>query len=373
METQTLPATSTTDTVQNMQVAAYTIPTATPESDGTLEWDSTTLILVEVEGGGKRGLGYTYSSEAAAHLINNKLKPLIVGKDFMTIEAINQRMVRALRNDGANGLCMMAVSAVDIALWDLKAKVLDLPLCTLLGQKRDTIEIYGSGGFTSYSKDELMKQLGQWANEGMKQVKMKVGRQPDQDVERVKAARAAIGQETELFVDANGAYSTRNSVVKAFAFAEQDVSWLEEPVPSAYLDELRFIRNHVPPEVRIAAGEYGHSAHYFKTMLDANAVDVLQADASRCGGITGFLQAGTLCDAFRVPFSSHCVPSVHLHAALAVPSFYTAEYFFDHVRIEQLLFDGAPKAENGLLQPDHSRPGLGLEFKHQDAKKYQVL
>jgi L-alanine-DL-glutamate epimerase-like enolase superfamily enzyme len=267
----------------------------------------------------------------------------------------------------------MAISAVDNALWDLKAKLFNVPLVSLLGKVRDDFRIYGSGGFTSYSIDRLQKQLGGWADEGITQVKMKIGRDAAKDVERVKTARQAIGKDCALFVDANGAYTIKQALEKARQFEELGVSWFEEPRPSDDLKGLNFIREHAPAGMNVAAGEYGYHLPYFKQMLAAGSVDVLQADATRCGGISTFLKAGHVCEAYQLPFSSHCAPSLHLHAGLSLPSFYTGEYFYDHVRIENMLFDGVARPVNGALHADWSRPGIGLEFKKKDAGKYKVF
>lgn len=358
--------------ISELKASAYTIPTDFSESDGTIKWDSTTLVLVEVEGGGKSGIGYTYADASAAYFIDRILREIIIGVDAMDIPAANLAMITAIRNDGDCGIAAMAVSAVDNALWDLKAKILDLPLASLIGMLRNDFPIYGSGGFTSYPLDRLEKQLGGWAEKGFKQVKMKIGREPEKDVYRVKMAREAIGENTELFVDANGAYTAKQAIEKAKQFADMGVTWFEEPVPSADLKGLHFIREHAPEKMNIAAGEYGYNLPYFESMLAAEAVDVLQADATRCGGISGFLKAGHLCEAHQLPFSSHCAPSLHLHAGVALSGFYTAEYFHDHVRIENMLFDGVPQPENGALHPDLTRPGFGLEFKHKDAEKYVI-
>jgi len=266
----------------------------------------------------------------------------------------------------------MAISAIDTALWDLKARLLDLPLVRLFGQARDAVPLYGSGGFTSYSIDQLQQQFGDWVAKGIPRVKMKIGRDPKSDPERVAAAREAIGDEAELFVDANGAYSRKQALELAYAFSELDVSWFEEPVSSDDLDGLRMLRDDGPPGMDIAAGEYGYDIDYFKRMLDAGAIDVLQADATRCGGYTGFLQAATLCEAHHIPLSSHCAPALHLPVGCTTRPFRHAEYFHDHVRIEQMLFEGSPQPNGGVLEPDLSRPGIGLELKRRDAEKFRV-
>jgi L-alanine-DL-glutamate epimerase-like enolase superfamily enzyme len=290
----------------------------------------------------------------------------------MDIPSVLKSMTDSVRNNGNCGIIAMAISAVDNALWDLKAKILDVSLALLLGKVRDDLPIYGSGGFTSYSIEKLQNQLAGWTENGLKQMKMKIGREPDKDVYRVKKAREAIGDKIALFVDANGAYDAKQALDMACRFEELGVSWFEEPVPSSDLKGLHFIRDHAPAGMNIAAGEYGYNLPYFEQMMNAKSVDVLQADATRCGGISTFLKAGYTCEAHQLPFSSHCAPSLHLHAGLALPSFFTAEYFYDHVRIEEMLFDGIQQPMDGVLHADLSRPGLGLEFKFQDAKKYKV-
>ena len=316
--------------IEDLRVSAYTIPTETPEADGTYEWDSTTIVIVEVTAGGKQGLGYTYADSATAKLIDDKLKEVVVGNDAMSVQASWLAMLHSIRNLGRPGICAMAISAVDTALWDLKARLLDLPLVTLFGQVRDTLSLYGSGGCTNYSNEKLQDQLRGWAEQGISRVKMKIGRHARIDRQRVAAARKAIGQEVDLFVDANSAYSRKQALAQARAFEEFNVSWFEEPVSSDDLEGLRFIRDRAPARMDIAAGEYGYDIDYFRRMLDAGAIDVLQADATRCCGFTGFLQAATLCDSHHIPLSCHCAPALHVHIGCAVAAMRHAEYFYEH-------------------------------------------
>jgi L-alanine-DL-glutamate epimerase-like enolase superfamily enzyme len=352
--------------------SAYTVPTDFPESDGTLCWDKTTMVVVRVDAGEKHGFGYTYADVSTAQFISRTLLPLLSGKDVMNIPACWALMRHAIRNLGRPGICSMGIAAVDSALWDLKAKLLNIPLATLLGEVQGSVEIYGSGGFTSYSIEQLQRQLGDWAEQGIKAVKMKIGRNPAEDIFRVKAARDAIGQEVQLFVDANGAYSRKQALAMAAKFAELGVTWFEEPVSSDDLDGLRLIRDRAPDGMDIAAGEYGYDVGYFQRMLVAGAVDVQQADASRCLGISEFLRVGALCDAENVPMSAHTAPGLHLHACCALARLRNIEYFHDHVRIENLFFDGVIRPVSGRLHPDLTRPGMGLEFKEADAKRYAV-
>ena len=358
--------------IQGLRVEAYRIPTDRAESDGTLAWDSTTLVLVEAQAGGETGVGYTYAHAATGTLIADKLAPVVRGKDALATNARWHSMVHALRNEGRPGIAAAAVSAVDNALWDLKGRLLGAPVVQLLGAARERVPVYGSGGFTSYTDGELQEQLGGWAADGMAFVKMKIGREPMRDVARVEAARAAIGAAVDLFVDANGAYARKEALAFADRFRPFGVTWFEEPVSSDDLEGLRLIRDRAPPPIEVSAGEYGYTSWYFRRMLEAGAVDVLQADATRCCGITGFMQAAALCEAFQIPLSSHCGPALHLHPCCAALRTRHMEWFHDHVRIEHMLFDGAPVSKDGHLAPDLSRPGLGLDFKHKDAARYAV-
>lgn len=355
--------------IQSLEVNCYRIPTETPEEDGTFRWEATTLVLVNLKARDQAGLGYSYADESTGTLIRSTLAEVILGRNALDIAGALEAMRRRTRNLGGPGVVAMAISAVDVALWDLKAKILETSLLDLLGAARDRAEVYGSGGFTNFSDAELTEQLGGWAKNGFRAVKMKIGRDAPSDAKRVKVAREAIGN-AELFVDANGAYSRKQALLQAERFADWGVTWFEEPVSSDDLSGLRLLRDRAPAGMEVAAGEYGYEAPYFRRMLESGAVDVLQADATRCGGITGFLRAATLAEAFSIPFSFHCAPSLHAAAACAAPTFRIGEYFYDHQRIEQMLFDGAAIPQEGALCPDRSRPGLGLEFKQVDATRY---
>jgi L-alanine-DL-glutamate epimerase-like enolase superfamily enzyme len=359
---------STRTVIEKVSVGAYAVPTENPESDGTYAWDTTTLVLVEITAGGKTGLGFTYAHKAAAVLIAETLAPLLRDGDAFATRAHWLAMQQACRNLGQRGLASMAIAACDTALYDLKARLLQTPLVCLLGQVRDNVPIYGSGGFTSYTDHQLAAQLEGWAAEGFPAVKMKIGRDPAHDAERVHLAREAIGPDVALFVDANGGYSRKQALAFADIFAADNVTWFEEPVSSNDLDGLRLMRDRVPAGMDITAGEYGFDVRYFRLMADA--VDVLQPDATRCAGFTGFMAVDGVAQACELPLSSHCAPALHLHCCCAAQQVRHMEWFFDHVRIEHMLFDGAPCAVKGRIAPDLSRPGLGLSFKHADAARY---
>lgn len=362
--------------VERIDVLGYQIPTDGPggsESDGTFAWDSTTCVLVLVSADGQTGIGYTYGEAATAALIDVSLAPLAVAADAMTPPALWQSMSGQLRNAGRPGIGTMAIAAVDIALWDLRARLLGRPLFQTLPAFHDTVPVYGSGGFTNYPVQRLTEQLAGWAAQGIGQVKLKVARDPGADPGRLRAVRAAIGDEVAVLTDANGAYTRKEGLYWAWRFREDyGVTWLEEPVSSQDTVGLSQVRRAGPPGLDIAAGEYGYTLADFSGLLDAEAVDCLQADVTRCGGITGLLQVAGLSASREVDLSAHCAPAASAHAFCAVPRLRHLEYFHDHVRIESMLFDGTLTPAGGALRPDPAAPGLGLTLRAADVSDYQV-
>jgi L-alanine-DL-glutamate epimerase-like enolase superfamily enzyme len=362
--------------VEQIDVLAYEIPVDRPdgkEADGTLEWDATTCVLVLASGAGHMGVGYTYGDLATAAMIDSKLASLAVGADALAPAALWRSMFATIRNAGRPGAGAMAVSAVDVAVWDLRARILGQPLFRTLPAFHDRVPVYGSGGFTNYPVGRLTEQLADWVEQGIPRVKLKTSRHPDADPARLAAVRKAIGDEPLLFTDANGAYSRKEALYWAWRFREEfGVAWLEEPVSSDDVTGLRQVRSGGPPGLEIAAGEYGFVLADFARWLEAGAVDCLQADVTRCGGITGLLQVAGLSAAHQIDLSAHCAPALSAHAFCAVERLRHLEYFHDHVRIESMLFDGTLSPSGGALQPDPGAPGLGLTLREKDAEDYQV-
>jgi len=360
--------------IDRLEVSVYTIPTEEPEADGTFAWDSTTVVVVEPEAEGTTGLGFTYGTGACATLVRDVLAGEVVGRDPMDTMGAWNAMVNAIRNVGRPGIASMAIAAVDTSLWDLKGRLLGQPVARLLGMVREAVPVYGSGGFTSSSDEELAEQLGAWVNDlGIPRVKMKVasdrGTQEERDLRRIWLARKAIGPDAGLFIDANGGYARKQAVRLARAFALEGVTWFEEPVSSDDLEGLREIRDLI--DMDVAAGEYGYDVVYFERMASAGAVDVLQADVSRCAGITEWLRVAAVAAAHGLQVSGHTAQSLHVHAAAAVPNLRHLEYFHDHARVDRLLFDGVLDPVEGHLLPDLSRPGLGLDLKRSDAERFR--
>ncbi|MCR8897443.1 mandelate racemase [Gordonia sp. GONU] len=362
-------------TVVELDAAAYTIPTDAPEADGTLSWDSTTLVLVQAHTDDGVGVGWTYAPAACVPVIADLLAPLIVGREDADVLDLHEKMIRALRNAGRPGIAGCALSAVDVALWDLKARLLSLPLHRLLGAVHEHVPIYGSGGFTTYDHTRLDEQLEHWVHDQrIPRVKIKIaeswGTEPERDLRRIRQAREVIGDAAELFVDANGGYTRKQAIRMMQAAADADVRWLEEPVSSDDLDGLHQIREAV--DVDVAAGEYGYAPAYFRQMCAAGAVDCLQADVTRCGGITDWLRVAAMAATFGLDLSAHCAPHLHVHAATTVPNLRHLEWFHDHVRIETAFFDGTLDPTGGCLTPSDDAPGHGLTPKFADLEPFRV-
>lgn len=361
--------------IEEFEARVYTIPTDEPEADGTIAWDSTTMVLVRVRSGATVGTGWTYGAAECGAFVTNTLAPLLIGHSALDVGGCFEKMVRAVRNSGRQGAIGYAISAIDIALWDLKARLLEMPLHRLLGAIRDTVPVYGSGGFTTYSDKRLAAQLGGWVHDQhIPRVKIKIGQswgsEPARDLERMRQARDVIGGDAELYVDANGGYTRKQAIRIAHAAADLDLRWFEEPVSSDDLDGLREIRNAVDADV--AAGEYGFDLYYFRRMCQAEAVDCLQVDASRCGGITEWLRAASVAAAYGLQVSAHCGPHLHAHVAVATPNLRHLEWFHDHVRIENLFFEGTLDPSGGTLRPHDDRPGNGLTLRESDVEQFRV-
>jgi L-alanine-DL-glutamate epimerase-like enolase superfamily enzyme len=349
--------------IERVTSSAYTVPTDVPEADGTLSWDSTTLVLASVHSGELTGLGWTYTDASASRLINGLLARALVGRELFDLPGAALTMRRAVRNLGRDGLASTAISAVDIALWDLKARVLELPLCALLGRTQDAVQVYGSGGFTTYSDERTREQLSGWVHDQrIPRVKIKIGESwgtaTDRDLHRVATARQAIGPDAELFVDANGGYTVGQARRIEARLRDYGVTWFEEPVSSDDLSGLAAVRAHSVTD--IAAGEYGYSLPYFSRMADA--VDCLQVDVTRCGGISEWFRACALAAAHNLQVSAHCAPQLSAQVGIATPNIRHLEWFHDHVRIESMLFEGVLTPTDGTVAPDLGTVGHGMSL-----------
>jgi L-alanine-DL-glutamate epimerase-like enolase superfamily enzyme len=362
--------------VDGLECRVYNVPTDQAEADGTLEWTSTTVVVVEARAAGEVGLGWTYAGPGSKAVVDSELAKSVAGAGPMDVAGTWEKMVRACRNLGRPGAVSSAISAVDIALWDLKAKLLGAPLVSLFGRCRQAAPIYGSGGFTSYDNDMLAAQLTRWTGDwGVPGVKVKIGESwgtaPERDLERVAFTRKVVGDGVDVLVDANGGYSRKQAVRMGRRLTEEHgVVWFEEPVSSDDLAGLHEVRDAVTADV--AAGEYGYDETYFARMIAADAVDCLQVDVTRCGGYTAWLRAAALAQSRGLDVSAHCAPNLHAPVAVAVPNIRHVEYFHDHYRLDPLLFDGTPEVCNGALAPNDEVPGHGMALRAVGAEQYRV-
>jgi L-alanine-DL-glutamate epimerase-like enolase superfamily enzyme len=359
--------------VDEVRATGFTVPTASPEADGTLAWDSTTVIVVTARAGDTTGMGWTYGHVAAVTVANDLLAPVVVGEDAMAVARCHTAMRVAARNAMVPGLVGMALSAVDVALWDLKARLLDVQLPDLFGRAQTRLPVYGSGGFVTWSDDVLCERLSQLVhNLGTNAVKIKIGERwganESRDLHRMEMAREAIGTGCALMVDANGGYQVKQAVRVAREAQDLGVVWFEEPVSSDHLADLALLRGIIDPEV--AAGEYGTDSIYFRRMCEARAVDCLQVDASRAGGYTGFLAAAAVAESFGLQVSAHCGPTLHAAVCAAIPNLRHIEWFADHRRCDRMLFDGVGIVRNGSMELDGG-PGHGVTLR-SDAERYRV-
>jgi L-alanine-DL-glutamate epimerase-like enolase superfamily enzyme len=256
-------------------------------------------------------------------------------------------------------------------LWDLKAKVLGQPLHRLLGACRDEVPVYGSGGFVSLSDEELVEQLHHWTRDlGASMVKIKVGENwgtnPRRDLSRTELTASTVGPDVQVFVDANGGYTPGQARRLGQAYDDLGVTWFEEPVSSESLDDLALLRSALRADV--AAGEYLSSARAAEAMCRAGAVDCLQLDVTRCVGISGWLKAAAVAESYGLQVSGHCAPSAHLAVAASVPNLRHVEFFSDHERVEQLLFDGVIIPIDGSCRLDDKSVGNGLTLRPEAAE-----
>jgi len=341
-------------------VAVYRFPTPEPEADGTLSWDATVAVTVTLRAGGRTGTGWTYGDPAAAGVVRDKLAGVVTGRSAWDVAAGWTAMHRACRNIGTRGVAMMAISALDIAWWDLKARLLGVSLTALLGRCRDAVPVYGSGGFTTLDDRQLADAVAGWRAAGCASVKIKIGEaggtRIGRDLLRVRRLRELAGDDAELMVDANGGYTVGQAVRVGAALDEAGVTWFEEPVSCDDRAGLDTVRAAVAADV--AAGEYVADLYDARALV--GVVDCLQLDATRCGGYTGWLRAAALAQAHNLEVSGHCAPALHAPVAAAVPNLRHVEWFADHARLEPLLADGVPPVRDGAVWLAADLAGHGL-------------
>jgi L-alanine-DL-glutamate epimerase-like enolase superfamily enzyme len=349
--------------IASVRTDHYVVPLPTVLSDSTHgQIAAFELVAVRVrDGEGAEGVGYTYTvgagGDAVASLVDRHLTPVLAGRDADRIEALWNAMWWTLHYGGRGGFAALAISAVDIALWDLKARRHGTPLWRLLGGHDPRVPCYAGGIDLDLPLAGLIRQTDDNLARGFRAIKMKVGRaRLAEDVERVRAMREHLGPDVPLMVDANMRWRVDEAIRAARALAPCGVYWLEEPaIPDDVAGHARIAREGGLP---IATGENLHTLYEFAHMIAAGAVSFPEPDVTNCGGVTVFMKVAHLAEAFNLPVTSHGAHDVTVHLLAAIPN---RSYLEAHGFGLDRYIDAPLVLEDGwAVAPD--RPGHGIEF-----------
>ena len=353
--------------IKEVKVHLVSMPVAAGFADATrkVETIGYTIVRVFTEDG-LEGFGVTYhevGGEATKMLIEKNIAPRIIGKDPFETEVIWQDMFQYLRGVGRKGLMFCALSAVDIALWDLKGKILNMPLYRLWGGNKKQVPVYGSGGWTSYSDEELVEEMKEIVSRGYKMVKFKVGynggQSPSRDVERVRKVREAIGPDIGIMLDANNCWDAATGARFANRVKDYDIMFLEEPVFADDIPGLRRFKQST--DMPLASGEHEYTKFGARDLIMNNAADIVQLDGTRAGGFTEMLKVAALTQAWNLKFAPHAMENIHIHLVSACPNALFLERLLLFEELTRNVYDGAPEPVDGYMTiPD--LPGLGLKL-----------
>jgi len=353
--------------IKKIDVHLVSTPISAGYTDATrkVEMIGYTVVRITTDQG-LEGIGVTYhevGGEATRELILRNMAPKLIDRDPLETEAIWQEIFHYLRGVGRKGLMYGALSAVDTALWDLKGKIVGLPLYKLLGGNRTSIPVYASGGWTSFSDEQLVDEMKSMVARGYRMVKFKVGVEGGsnirRDVERVRKVREAVGPDIGLLVDANNCFDAATAVQLANRIREYDIVLFEEPVFADDIPGLaRFKRG---TDIPLGTGEHEYTKFGVRDLLMHDAVDVVQVDVARVGGYTELLKAAALAQAWNVKLAPHAMENIHLNLAGAVPNFLFLERLIMFEDITARTFKNAPVPVNGFMEIP-ALPGLGLEL-----------
>lgn len=353
------------DTIRSVRLSSVVLPLPTAISDAKVltgrqkPMTEVVLLFAEITSAqGLEGVGFSYSKRAggpAQYAHAKEVAELLIGEDPSDIPRLYERLLWAGASVGRSGLATQALAALDIALWDLKAKRADLPLAKLIGAHRDSVRTYNtSGGFLSAPLEEVRENAARSLEAGIAGIKIKVGH-PDAAVDRarVEAVRETIGEDTPLMVDANQQWD-RPAALRMGRWLEQfDLVWIEEPLDAYDVEGHRQLADAL--DTPIATGEMLASVAEHVRLIDARACDIIQPDAPRVGGITQFLKLATLADHAGLQLAPHFAMEIHLHLAAAYPR----EPWVEHFDWLDPLFEERLETREGrMLVPD--RPGLGI-------------
>lgn len=323
---------------------------------------------------GVEGLGVGQAAPGARQVIETTLRRVLIGQDPFNIEKLWNDMFWHVRGFGRKGVAFCGLSVVDTGLWDLKAKALRLPLYRLLGPYTDSVPIYGSGGWTNLSEDELVAEMVGYVEQGIGRVKMKVGkdfgRSEREDLQRLAAVRKAVGDDVAIYVDANNGYYAKQAIYMAKEFEQFQVGWFEEPVLADDVQGLAEIRQAI--NIPVATGEHEYTKYGFKDLIARGGADIVQPDVGRVGGVTEWIKVAHLAHAFNLPVAPHAVQLVHLHLACATPNLKVVEHLGTALEGDGIWYTDIPEPEDGMWAPFPDRPGLGLELDPHAVEKWSV-
>lgn len=280
-------------------------------------------ITIETSDGviGRATIGFGRLDAAPAilaHLINDELAPAVIGADPFLIRGIRDQLWQLTDYHGTTGLALLGIAGIDIALWDLLGRALGQPVWRLLGAKRDRVPAYAMVGWLNYDQETLVRVSEKAVEQGFRGVKMKVGAPTlAEDVARIEAVRAAIGSDALLMVDANQVFSVNEALRRGKVYQELGCTWFEEPLRADDISGLAQLAATLT--IPIASGENNYGKRQFRQLIERGAVDIIQPDLRRAGGVTECLEIGLLADAFNVPYASHG-GGAHLHVLAALPN-----------------------------------------------------
>ena len=333
---------------------------------GSIDW-SFVRVLTDEDTTGICPIG---ASEEMVVLMKGVLRDAVLGEDPFDVERIWDKMYWRTYYHGRRGLTLIAISALDIALWDIIGKSCNKPIHKLLGGYREKVPVYASGINLNFTVDELVNQNITFVEQGFKAVKMKIGkRDSKEDLERVRAVRDAIGYDVSLMVDVNGVWGVHTAVTMARKLERYEIYWLEEPVQVDDIDGLAKVA--ASTDIPIAGSEIENTKHGFKELIERNAVEIVQADATICGGITEFKKIAAIAEAHGLPMCPHSADQIHTPLVAAIPNGLFVEYMPDLAsRIVDLLMNPIIP-ENGVMECS-DRPGIGLEISKEAIEKHSV-
>ena len=347
----------------DVHLVSYPVSGNFADATRTVETVGFTVVRITTDQG-LEGIGITYhevGGEATVALIQRNMAPKLMGRDPFETEVLWQEFFGYLRGVGRKGLMYCALSAVDIALWDLKGKIIGMPLFRLLGGNKTEVPVYSSGGWTSYSDEELVEEMTGMVAQGYRMIKFKVGveggHNTRRDRERVRKVREAVGPDIKLLLDANNCWDAATAVQFANTIREYDILLFEEPVFADDIPGLaRFKRG---TDIPLATGEHEYTKFGARDLLMAGAADIVQIDGTRTGGFTEMLKIAALTQAWNVKFAPHAMENIHLHLVSAIPNAPFLERLFLFEDLTAHVFKDAPKPVGGMMTiPD--LPGLGL-------------